>query len=366
MSKTFTSLGLMSGTSLDGIDVALIKTDGENLVERGPSATFQYDEKQQSLLKQALADAGSITIRTQRPGYMSAVEKSLTEWHVNAVQNFLHKCALSPSNIDSIGFHGQTVIHRPEQHLTVQLGDGVSLAKALGVPVVYDMRAADVAAGGQGAPLVPIYHRALAKSAPVAFVNIGGVANVTYVGASGELLAFDTGSGNALMNDWVHKHTGASHDEGGKIALRGQISPTHLQSSLEHNFFSQRPPKSLDRNSFAALNFNDFSLEDGAATLTAFTVHSIAKAADWFPTPVNRWIICGGGRHNAAIMQGLKSILQNVESAEQAGFNGDSMEAEAWAYLAVRSQLGLPISFPGTTGVTSPQTGGVLVGQQEN
>jgi anhydro-N-acetylmuramic acid kinase len=361
MSKTFTALGLMSGTSLDGIDVALIKTDGENFVERGPSSTFPYEAKQQALLKQALIDAVPISERTQRPGSLSEIEKQLTEWHAGAVQNFLHECALSPSNIDVIGFHGQTVIHRPERHLTVQLGDGAALAKTLGIQVVFDMRAADVAEGGQGAPLVPVYHRALAKIAPVAFVNIGGVANVTYVGATGELLAFDTGPGNALINDWVHKHTGASHDAGGKIALSGQISPTHLQSALEHKFFNQRPPKSLDRNSFANLNFNDLSLEVGAATLTAFTVQSIVKAADWFPTPVPRWIICGGGRHNAAIMQGLKSILQNVESAEQTGLNGDSMEAEAWAYLAVRSLRGLPITFPGTTGVNKEITGGVLV-----
>ena len=362
MSKTFTALGLMSGTSLDGIDVALIKTDGENFVERGPSATFQYDEKQQSLLKHALIDAVPISDRTQRPGSLSDIEQQLTEWHAVAAQKFLHECALSPSNIDVIGFHGQTVIHRPELHLTVQLGDGAALAKTLGVQVVYDMRAADVAAGGQGAPLVPAYHQALAKNAPIAFVNIGGVANVTYVGANGELLAFDTGPGNALVNDWVHKRTGAIHDEGGQLGLRGKTSIPHLQTAMQHHFFNQRPPKSLNRNSFATLDFNDLTLEDGAATLTAFTVHSIAKANDWFPTPVNRWIICGGGRHNAAIMQGLKSILKNVESAEQAGLNGDSLEAEAWAFLAVRSLRGLPITFPGTTGVDKELTGGVLVG----
>jgi anhydro-N-acetylmuramic acid kinase len=360
MSKIFTALGLMSGTSLDGIDVALLKTDGENVVERGPSETFHYSTEQQAQLHHALVTALPIFERQQRPGVLAEVERNLTMWHANAVKKFLYNCALSPSNIGIVGFHGQTVIHRPEQHLTVQLGEGAALAKALGIPVVYDIRAADVAAGGQGAPLVPVYHRALAKNPPVAFVNIGGVANVTYVGTNGELLAFDTGPGNALINDWVHKHTNQTYDAGGALALKGQVSQHHVDAALAHPYFLEQPPKSLDRNSFANLSFNDLSIEDGAATLTAFTVHSIAKAANWFPTPVKRWIICGGGRHNAAIMSGLRDALANVESAEQAGFNGDSMEAEAWAYLAVRSLRGLPITFPGTTGVSAEMTGGVL------
>jgi anhydro-N-acetylmuramic acid kinase len=360
MSKIFTSIGLMSGTSLDGIDIALLKTDGESLVERGPSETFYYTTEQQAQLRQSLVDALPIIERLQRPGNLAEVEKNLTSWHAEVVKKFLHNCALSSSNIGVIGFHGQTIIHRPEQHLTVQLGDGAALSRALGIPVAYDMRAADVAAGGQGAPLVPAYHRALAKNPPVAFVNIGGVANVTYVGMNGELLAFDTGPGNALINDWVHKYTGQTYDIGGALALKGQISQRHVDAALTHPYFLQRPPKSLDRNSFANLFFNDLSIEDGAATLTAFTVHSIANAAKWFPTTVNRWIICGGGRHNAAIMKGLKETLTNVESAEQARLNGDSMEAEAWAYLAVRSLRGLPITFPGTTGVSTEMTGGVL------
>jgi anhydro-N-acetylmuramic acid kinase len=361
MSKIFTSIGLMSGTSLDGIDVALLKTDGESIVERGPSETFHYSTGQQAQLRLALVDALPIVQRQQRPGNLAQVERNLTQWHADAVKKFLHNCALSPSNIGVISFHGQTVIHRPEQHLTVQLGDGAALSKTLGIPVVYDMRAADVAAGGQGAPLVSAYHRALAKTPPVAFVNIGGVANVTYVGVNGELLAFDTGPGNALINDWVHKHTGQTYDSGGALALKGQVSQRHVDAALAHPYFLQRPPKSLDRNSFGNLSFGDLGLEDGAATLAAFTVHSIAKAASWFPTPLNRWIICGGGRHNAAIMNGLKEILANIESAEQAGLNGDSMEAEAWAYLAVRSLRGLPITFQGTTGVEREMTGGVLV-----
>ncbi len=350
----------MSGTSLDGIDVALIKTDGENIVERGPSATYPYDQEQQDILRQALVDANEITVRTQRPANLNEVEALSTKLHVDAVLRFLYENELNHSNVDIIGFHGQTVIHKPDKRLTVQLGDGQALSNATKIPIIYDMRAADVAAGGQGAPLVPVYHRALAKVTPVAFVNIGGVGNVTHVSADGFLNAFDTGPGNALINDWMKKHTGIDFDDSGKTAASGKISVPHLKMALASNYFIKRPPKSLDRNSFVDLDFNGLNLEDGAATLTAFTAHSISRSAKWFHEPPNLWIICGGGRHNATLMQMLREILPNVQSAEDQGMNGDSIEAEAWGYLAVRSLRGLPITFPGTTGVGHEMTGGVL------
>jgi anhydro-N-acetylmuramic acid kinase len=360
MSKIFTSIGLMSGTSLDGIDVALIKTDGEAVVERGPSATYAYNQEQQVILRQALVDALEITKRSQRPGQLFETEKLLTKWHANAVQQFFDENSLTHSNIDVIGFHGQTVIHKPEQLLTVQLGDGQALANDTKIRIVYDMRAADVAAGGQGAPLVPVYHRALAKKTPLAFVNIGGVGNLTHIAPDGYLNAFDTGPGNALINDWMRKHGGLDYDDSGTTAARGTISVPHFKAALNSEYFSERPPKSLDRNSFAHLDFSGLNLEDGAATLTAFTAHSIARAAHWFHEAPKAWIICGGGRHNETLMHMLREILPNVQSAEEQGFNGDSMEAEAWAYLAVRSLRGLPITFPGTTGVKHEMTGGVL------
>ncbi|MDE2446776.1 MAG: anhydro-N-acetylmuramic acid kinase, partial [Alphaproteobacteria bacterium] len=238
--------------------------------------------------------------------------------------------------------------------------DGAALSKATEIDVVYDMRAADVAAGGQGAPLVPVYHQALAQESPVAFVNIGGVANVTHIDEDGTLTAFDTGPGNALVNDWMKHHTGQSYDASGQMAAQGRISIGHLKAAISSPYFDQRPPKSLDRNSFAHLDFSGLNVEDGAATLTAFTAHAIARAAKWFHTPAKAWIICGGGRHNAALMAMLREILPSVKSAEDIGLNGDSMEAEAWAYLAVRSLKGLPLTFPGTTGVQQALTGGVL------
>ena len=360
MSKTLRAIGLMSGTSLDGIDVAYLETDGEGHVKRGPSKTYAFEGWLQDLLRRAIAEAVSITERLQRPGCTAEAEAAITYWHLEAVESFSKLHGLSDSNVDVIGFHGQTILHRPDARLTVQLGDGAALAKATKIPVVYDMRAADMAAGGQGAPLVPIYHAALATTHPSAFINIGGVGNVTFLGSDGELLAFDTGPGNALSNDWMMQHRGLTFDDGGQTALKGRVSLAHLTAAMAHSYFGEKPPKSLDRNSFSGLNFSDLNFEDGAATLAAFTAHSIAASAKWFNDMPRQWVICGGGRHNAAIIQNLASLLPSVVKAEALGLNGDSMEAEAWAYLAVRSLKGLPITFPRTTGVKAPTTGGLV------
>lgn len=364
MSKLTRALGLMSGTSLDGIDVALVETDGEDVVRRGPFLSVSYDETQRAVLRQSLTDAVAMSDRNSRPGNLAKAEQALTRWHAEAVQAWGQKSGVSLSSIDVIGFHGQTVLHRPENQLTVQLGDGAGLARQLGVPVIYDMRAADVAAGGQGAPLVPVYHRALAASIPdrpVAFVNIGGVANVTWIGRDGELLAFDTGPGNALIDDWMKSHTGTALDEDGRVALSGRVDEAAVAQFLGDTYFEMPAPKSLDRNSFANIRLDGLSAADGAATLVVVTARAIGASRAHFPEDPLLWIICGGGRHNRAIMQSLKALLPCVETAEAFGFNGDAMEAEAWAYLAVRSLKGLPLSFPGTTGVPLPMTGGVQV-----
>jgi anhydro-N-acetylmuramic acid kinase len=360
VSKLTTAIGLMSGTSLDGIDVALVRTDGENIVERGPSQTYAYSDEQRNILRAALGEAKNLTKRDERPSALARAEAALTDWHVQAVESFLNA---NPATIDVIGFHGQTVIHRPEIMLTVQIGDGKALAKRLGVPVVYDMRAADVAAGGQGAPFVPVYHRALAAGLPerpITFVNIGGVANITWIGAEGEMIAFDTGPGNAPIDDWAMKHTGVARDMDGKLAATGKPNESIIEQFLDQPFFKMAPAKSLDRNSFAAITMDALNPGDGAATLVEIIAHSIAEATSWLPEAPKAWIICGGGRHNPAIMNALRKKLPNVQPAEAYGFNGDSVEAEAWAYLAVRSQKKLPLSFPMTTKVKVPMTGGVL------
>ena len=351
----------MSGTSLDGIDVALLVTDGEDHVERGAAATYPYRPDQQALLQDALREAVALKDRDARPGILAAAEQALTDWHAEAVERFL---ASHPAKVDLIGFHGQTVLHRPERRLTVQLGLGQRLAQRLGLPVVYDMRAADVAAGGQGAPLVPVYHRALAaglRERPVAFLNIGGVANMTWIGRAGELVAFDTGPGNALINDWCERHTDVSMDRDGALAASGKVDSAALGQLLKSNYFSTAAPKSLDRNAFDATVVDGLTPADGAATLTRFTAAAVAASAALVPEPPRLWIACGGGRLNPTLMRDLRSLLQApVILAEDAGFNGDSMEAEAWAYLAVRCLRGLPITFPGTTGVAQPRSGGIL------
>jgi anhydro-N-acetylmuramic acid kinase len=280
------------------------------------------------------------------------------------VHAFCRKQGIVRDTIDVIGFHGQTVLHRPEQRLTVQLGDGPLLAQLTTRPVVYDLRAADVAAGGQGAPLVPVYHRALAariEDRPVAVVNIGGVANVTWIGGDGRLIAFDTGPGNAMIDDVIRKRTGADFDAGGVIAAKGRVHEDYVTQYLRHSYFAAPSPKSLDRNAFATELVDGLDMEDAVATLTAFTAAAIARAREHFPQEPQLWVVCGGGRRNRSLMRMIAGLVEHaVVPAEVAGLDGDALEAEAWAYLAVRSLKGLPITFPGTTGVPAPMTGGLL------
>jgi anhydro-N-acetylmuramic acid kinase len=366
MGKIRRALGLMSGTSMDGIDIALIETDGENLVRRVAAGGVAYEPAFRARLRDALRDALSIKLRHDRPGSLAAVEAELTQLHAEAALKFIGDRMLQPSAIDVIGFHGQTVLHRWDRRmLTVQIGDGPALAAATGIDVVHDLRAADCEAGGQGAPLAPIYHFAMAAKVPErpgAFVNIGGVANITYINRSdSELIAFDTGPGNAMIDDWMLKRTGQSRDEGGALAARGTVHEDYVSAYLRHTYFSAPVPKSLDRNAFDLALIDPLSTEDGAATLTAFTAAAIAKSRAYLPEEPRLWVVAGGGRRNRTLMGMLAGLVHNaVVPVEALGFDGDSVEAEAWAYLAVRSLENLPITFPGTTGVYPPITGGVL------
>ena len=382
MGKVMRALGLMSGTSLDGIDVALIDSDGENHVARGPSMTFPYGSEIRQLLVHAIDDARDMKDRTDRPGALAHAERELTEHHGAAASAFLRQQGIKREDIDVIGFHGQTVLHRCpsaelkltangepfdelKRGLTVQLGLGDMLADFTRRPVVYDLRAADVAAGGQGAPLVPVYHRALAAKIPqrpLAIVNIGGVANITWIGRDGRLVAFDTGPGNALLDDWMRATKGQPYDENGSVAATGTADDDIVSQYLSHPFFKVLGPKSLDRNAFSLDAVKGLPANDGAATLTALTARTIAIAGLECPERPELWIVCGGGRRNKTLMQMLAGFVEGaVVPAEAAGLNGDSLEAEAWAYLAVRSLNNLPITFPGTTGVPAPLSGGILV-----
>lgn len=345
------ALGLMSGTSLDGIDAAIVATDGEDKVEFGPCLTLPYDDVLRERLRAVLGD----------PAAAGAVERALTDAHAEAVGRLLDSHGLAARDIDVIGFHGQTVLHRPEQRRTWQIGDGARLAKLTGIRVVNDFRTADVSAGGQGAPLVPVYHRALSAALPkpLAVVNIGGVANVTWIGGDGSLLAFDTGPGNALIDDWILQHTGRRLDAGGALASLGRADATLLDRMLAHRFFDQPPPKSLDRSDFTHAAAAGLLPSDGARTLTAFSARAIAQAQAHFPARPKQWLICGGGRHNPVLMAELaSSVHEPVQPVEAVGWRGDSLEAEAFAYLAVRVLKRLPTSFPSTTGAPQPICGG--------
>jgi len=361
--ELFKVIGLMSGTSLDGIDAALLTTDGEWVAQPGPALTLPYRRETRTLLHEALAAVRTMARSAAVPVEIAAAERVLTEAHADVVALLLARAEMRPPDIDYIGFHGQTVLHRPAEHWTWQIGDGAGLARATGIAVVNDFRSADVAAGGQGAPFVPLYHRVLAQSRerPLVVVNIGGVANVTYVGADNAVIAFDTGPGNAALDDWAYAHTGDRIDMDGRLARAGQVDEKRLAAMLNHPAFAVPPPKSLDRFDFPMSAADGLSGPDGAATLTAFTAASIARAREHFPHAPKCWIFSGGGRHNPVLMGELRRRLGGtVLSAEDAGWRGDFIEAEAFGYLAVRSVKGLPLSLPSTTGVPRPMTGGRL------
>lgn len=363
-----TAIGLMSGTSMDGIDLAILRTDGKDTIEFGPVLAVDYPASMKRKIERGLELATQLRDRDDRPGALAELEDDITAAHALAVRQLLQANDLSPAQIDVIGFHGQTVLHRPGIGLTVQLGDGQKLADEIGCPVVFDMRANDMLQGGQGAPLVPVYHRALAlkteQRLPVAFVNIGGISNISYVGDD-VLIAFDTGPGNALIDQWVDQEGGIPYDQGGRIASEGRVLMPIVERYLHHPFFEKAGPKSLDRNDFDPLAPGEAELSDGARTLARVSAEAIYKAVDHLPKPPLRWVICGGGRLNDTIMRDLADLAAedgaDVATSESIGLDGDMMEAQAFAYLAVRSLKGLPLTFPDTTGCKEPATGGALV-----
>ena len=316
--------------------------------------------------------APALQARSERPGVIAEAERMSTALHASAVNAFLAANAIDPKSIDVIGYHGQTILHRAKEKLTVQIGDGAALARETGIPVVYDFRAADVAEGGQGAPLVPVYHQALARALnrphPIAVLNLGGVANITFIDGENDPIACDTGPANALIDDFIRERTGASRDEGGAAAASGRGDETAIERLLAHPFFAQPCPKSLDRNDFrewvaAHAGVAGKSLEDGAATLTMLTAATVARVIDLLPRPPKSWIVAGGGVRNPTLMRMLTQKLRpaTVETGDEVGWSADALEAQAFAFLAVRSLKGLPLTFSTTTGAPRAMTGAVLV-----
>ncbi len=350
------TIGLMSGTSLDGVDAAWLETDGERIGRFGPTLTIPYDTSLRADLRAILDRAP--TLAADDPALTSAVAR-LTDVHIQAVRQLA-------AHADLIGFHGQTILHQPDRGRTWQVGDAARLARETGIAVAFDFRSADVAAGGQGAPLVPVFHAALAidMEKPMAILNIGGVANVTWIGPDGALSAFDTGPGNGPLDDWAARHIGARFDRDGALARAGSADSHVLARLLAHPYFSLPPPKSLDRLDFscklAASGLDALSPADGAATLVAFTAATVAAAQ--FPAAPRRWLVCGGGRHNPAIMAALRECLPvSVEPGEAVEWDGDALEAQCFGFLAARVLAGLPLTFPSTTGTPRPTIGGRIV-----
>lgn len=347
------AIGLMSGTSLDGVDAAWIETDGVRVFATGPSLTLPYDALLRGDLRRLLDLAPGLSVDDP---FLADVTRRLTERHAEAV-------AALGRTADIVGFHGQTILHQPQNRRTWQIGDAGALARACNTPVAWDFRSADVAAGGEGAPLAPVYHlaRAAELEKPVAVLNLGGVGNVTLIDDQGGLLAFDTGPGNGPLDDWAARHTNDSIDRDGALSAKGQVDEAVLGRLMADSYFTRPPPKSLDRldfaRSLAASGLEGLSPADGAATLVAFTAASVAAGA--VGRAPRRWLITGGGRHNASIMAALAARLEApVEPVEAVGWDGDALEAECFALLAVRVRFGLPLSFPGTTGVAAPMPGG--------
>jgi len=409
MQSLKTAIGLMSGTSMDGIDAALIRSDGERHLEILAHMSFDYPANFRRQLKQALDIAPSIKERSARPGMLGKLERELTFYHAQLVQHLLAKQAMSCHEVDLIGFHGQTIVHHPQEGLSVQLGLGQELARQTGIDVIYDMRANDLAHGGQGAPMVPVYHAVLAQilqdklNFPCCFVNIGGIANLTYIPTANrvnfeEIMAFDCGPGNCLIDQWMERKRGLDFDAGGQAGLRGNIDETLLASYQQHDIFTRPQPQSLDWGDFPLLCDDDMSVEDGAATLAYLSALAITGSFRFLPQWPKTLIISGGGRKNLCLMAALTKLAAEKGAAligmEECGLerfpksgnrfsdkkrgknkelerfaepseaktalDADFIEAQAWAYLAIRASQGLPLSFPKTTGVQFPVTGGIL------
>jgi anhydro-N-acetylmuramic acid kinase len=362
-------LGFMSGTSLDAVDMAVLETDGEAIAAFGPAGERKLGADTRTLCLAATEAARGWARGSEPPAVFAACATAVADEHFEAAEEFLAANGLAWGDLDLIGFHGQTVLHeRPvpgRVGRTVQLGDGERLARRAGVPVAFDFRTADVAAGGEGAPLAPIYHAARARAsglaAPAAVLNLGGVANITLIPSDGALVAFDTGPANGMVDLWVQARTGARFDRDGALARAGRVDEAALARLLDHPYFGLPGPKSLDRYDFPLTPVEGLSLEDGAATLVAFTAETVAMGVRACAEQPRVLIASGGGRLNPALMDAIAERSPGlVVAAESLGWRGDAIEAEAFAYLAARCLRGLPISFPGTTGVSAPMTGGRL------
>lgn len=353
--KTLQALGMKSTNSLEGVAVSLISTDGVDVYGVSCNEVFPYDEELCDKIRKIL---GKKPDTEENKAEIREVEIELTEFHTQLIKDFL---SYHNHKIDVIGFHGHTIFHDPNEHYTHQIGDGRLLAQNSGIKVVGKFAKADIFAGGQGAPLYPIYHQALCSNMekPLAIINIGGNSSITFLGSNGEMLAFDSGPGNAVINDWTFKKAGQQMDFNGKFAITGTVNEKIVDTLMRHKFFAKYPPKAIDRNTFKSKleHLEGLSLEDGAATATAFVAESIAYAISFYlPEQPKEVILCGGGAKNPSLKRFIRQRLNKIEvkSGEEYSWDVNTIEAQAIGYLAVRRLYNLPSTFPSTTGALQP------------
>ncbi len=379
MGKIYTAMGLMSGTSLDGVDVSIIESDGNKEFSSILDRYFEYDKE---TIQKILILREKITIPEHLDKYLNEIrdlERNITLFHADVIKKTLK---MSKSSVDLIGFHGQTIFHDPEKKITKQLGDGKLLSQLIKKKVVYNFRQNDLENGGQGAPLTPIFHNVLANkinkkfnlSFPLNFLNIGGISNITSTidwknleHKLNDINAYDIGPGNCMIDEWIRKNSKMKYDKDGLIAKSGKIDKLILNQALENFEETSNYEKSLDIKDFDIFFAKGLSLENGAATITNFTARAIANGMKYIhgieQTILYKWLVCGGGRKNKYLLECIKNTFEkiNIEPIDLYEIDGDFVESQAFGYLAIRSFLKLPISFPSTTGCKEPCTGGVLV-----
>lgn len=353
--NSIVAVGLMSGTSADGVDAALLHTDGELLIDVLGGITLPYDDDMRSrLLDASQHDAPTVEVLR--------LERDITKHHAAAVAQLLARSELADRRPEVIGFHGHTIRHVPREGLTMQIGNPWLLAEETGLKVVADFRRNDIALGGQGAPLASMFHRALflKEAPPVGVLNLGGVANITWLGPDNAIIAGDTGPGCGLLDEWVQEMAGLPHDRDGKLALAGKVHREIVAAALAEKFFAKPLPKSADRFEFDHIDVSMLSVEDGAATLCAVTAGAIHAAAKKLPAmPTTLWVT-GGGVHHPLLMSMLGDFFGSVRCVSDRGQNPDTLEAECFAWLAVRHVRGLTLTMPETTGCRVAATGGMI------
>jgi len=363
MTKNFYSLGLMSGTSVDGIDASIIKSDGEQFLEIVDNLYLKYGKELRLKLKSVIDSCSSKDDFKKLSNNIKEIEKKMTLEHARACELIIEKN--KKIKIDIIGFHGQTVIHKPYEGYSLQIGDSKLLSKQMGKTVVSNFRENDILNGGQGAPLTPIYHKLILSkiksSHPSVIINIGGISNITYLEDKNKIISFDSGPGGYLIDKWVKKHSSFEFDDKGLIAESGKLNENILGEILNNSYYKKNPPKSLDVKDFNLSDLNKLSFEDGCATLSMLTAKTICMAINNLKEKPNKILISGGGRKNSFIIKNIKNIAKSpVYLIDEFNFNGDFIESQAFAFLAIRSYMKKFITFPDTTGVSKPCLGGMI------